>query len=107
VGAALDTLPQVIDEADAPFDLVFIDADKVNYPNYFAHIMGGVRSGSLLLADNVIRDGKVLAPDASDVSAKAARDFNALLAADDRLEAIVLQQVGIKGHDGLAIARVK
>ncbi len=107
VGAALEALPGVIERADAPFDLVFIDADKVNYPNYFAHIMRGVRSGSLLLADNVIRDGKVLAPPSGDVSARAARDFNALLAADHRLEAIVLQQVGIKGHDGLALARVK
>lgn len=104
VGAALDTLPSV---TGAPFDLVFIDADKVNYPAYLAHIMRGVRSGSLLLADNVIRDGKVLSPPAGDVSAQAAREFNALLAADDRLEAIVLQQVGVKGHDGLAIARVK
>ena len=69
--------------------------------------MRGVRSGSLLLADNVIRDGKVLSPAAGDVSAPAARDFNAILAADERLEAIILQQVGIKGHDGLAIARVK
>jgi predicted O-methyltransferase YrrM len=106
VGAALDTLPGVIERADAPFDLVFVDADKINYSNYFAHIMRGVRSGSLLLADNVVRSGKVLSPE-GDVTALAARDFNALLAADDRLEAIVLQQVGIKGHDGLAIARVK
>jgi predicted O-methyltransferase YrrM len=107
VGPALETLPGVIERADAPFDLVFIDADKVNYPSYFTHIMRGVRSGSVLLADNVIRDGKVLAPAAGDVSARAARDFNALVAADDRLEAIILQQVGTKGHDGLAIARVK
>jgi len=107
VGAALETLPAVIDKADAPFDLVFVDADKVNYPNYFTQIMRGVRSGSLLLADNVVRDGKVLSPAAGDVSAQAVRDFNALLAGDDCVEAIVLQQVGIKGHDGLAIARVK
>jgi predicted O-methyltransferase YrrM len=106
VGAALETLPGVIERADAPFDLVFIDADKVNYPNYFAQIMRGVRGGSLLLADNVVRGGKVLSPK-GDVSAQAACDFNAMLAADDRLEAIILQQVGIKGHDGLAIARVK
>jgi predicted O-methyltransferase YrrM len=106
VGAALETLPGVIERADAPFDVVFIDADKINYCNYFAHIMRGVRAGSLLLADNVIRGGKVLSP-AGDVSAQAARDFNALIASADRLEAIVLQQVGIKGHDGLAIARVK
>jgi predicted O-methyltransferase YrrM len=107
VGAALETLPRVVDRTDAPFDLVFLDADKVNYPNYFPHIMRGVRSGSLLLADNVIRKGTVLSPKASDPSAGAARAFNAMVAADDRLEAVILQQVGVKGHDGLAVARVR
>jgi predicted O-methyltransferase YrrM len=107
VGAALDTLPGVIDAADAPFDLVFLDADKVNYSNYFAHIMRGVRSGSLILADNVIRQGAVLAPPPRDANAIAVRAFNAMVAADDRLEAVILQQVGVKGHDGLAIARVR
>jgi predicted O-methyltransferase YrrM len=107
VGSALETLPGVIDRADRPFDLVFLDADKVNYPNYFPHIMRGVRSGALILADNVIRAGTVLAPTPDDPSAGAARAFNAMVAADQRLEAIVLQQVGVKGHDGLAIARIK
>jgi predicted O-methyltransferase YrrM len=65
------------------------------------------RPGSLILADNVIRAGTVLDPQPGDPSAGAARDFNAMLAADDRLESVVLQQVGVKGHDGLAIARVK
>jgi predicted O-methyltransferase YrrM len=106
VGAALDTLAGVIDGADGPFDLVFVDADKVNYPNYFKQIMRGVRSGSLILGDNVIRRGGVLDPSTTDPNAAGARTFNALIAADPRLEAVVLQQVGIKGHDGLAIARV-
>ena len=69
--------------------------------------MRGVHSGSLVLADNVIRSGGVMAPRHDDPSARAARAFNAMLAADDRLEGVVLQQVGIKGHDGLAMARVK
>lgn len=107
VGAALDTLPGVIDRADAPFDLVFLDADKVNYPNYFPHIMRGVRQGALILADNVIRRGSVLKPAADDASARATAAFNAMLAADERLEAVILQQVGVKGHDGLAVARVR
>ncbi len=106
VGAALDTLPGVIDRADGPFDLVFVDADKVNYPNYFKQIMRGVRSGSLILGDNVIRRGGVLDPATKDANAAGARAFNALIASDPRLEAVVLQQVGIKGHDGLAVARV-
>ena len=105
VGAALDTLPGVIDAADAPFDLVFVDADKANYPNYFHQIMRGVRPGALILGDNVIRRGGVLDP-GRDINSAGARAFNALIAADPRLEAVVLQQVGIKGHDGLAVARV-
>jgi caffeoyl-CoA O-methyltransferase len=95
------------DRGEGPFDLVFLDADKVNYSNYFKSIMRMVRPGSLILADNVIRAGTILHPQDDDPSAGAARDFNAMIAADQRLEAIVVQQVGIKGHDGLAIARVK
>jgi predicted O-methyltransferase YrrM len=106
VGPALDTLPKVADR-QAPFDFVFLDADKVNYPNYFPHIMRSVRQGALILADNVIRKGTVLDPKPDDPSAGAARAFNAMIASDPRLEAVVLQQVGIKGHDGLAIARVR
>jgi predicted O-methyltransferase YrrM len=105
LGPAADTLPGVA--TDGPFDLVFLDADKVNYPLYLGHIMRAVHPGSVILADNVIRAGTVLAPRDDDPSARAARAFNALIAADPRLEAIVLQQVGMKGHDGLAIARVK
>jgi predicted O-methyltransferase YrrM len=106
VGPALETLPKVADRK-APFDFVFLDADKVNYPNYFPLIMQSVRQGALLLADNVIRKGTVLDPKPDNPSAGAARAFNAMIAADPRLEAVILQQVGIKGHDGLAIARVK
>ncbi|HEV7157269.1 MAG TPA: O-methyltransferase [Caulobacteraceae bacterium] len=105
VGAALDTLPGVIAKADGPFDLVFIDADKVNYPNYFGLIIGAMRPGALILADNVIRAGAVLKP--VDEAARATAAFNAMIAADQRVEAVILQQVGIKGHDGLAIVRVK
>jgi predicted O-methyltransferase YrrM len=107
VGPATGTLPGVIARADGPFDLVFLDADKVNYANYLSQIMTCVRSGSLVLADNVVRKGTILAPSPDDPSAGAARAFNAMIAADERLEALVIQQVGVKGHDGLAIARVK
>jgi predicted O-methyltransferase YrrM len=96
VGPALDTLPALLERADGPFDLVFLDADKVNYSNYLRLVMGAVRSGSVILADNVVRRGAVLEHEPADESAAAARDFNALLAADDRLEAVILQQVGVK-----------
>jgi predicted O-methyltransferase YrrM len=107
VGPALSTLSGVIERAAGPFDLVFLDADKVNYSNYLTPVLGAVRSGSVILADNVVRGGAVLESASADPSAAAAREFNALLAADDRLEAVILQQVGVKGHDGLAIARVR
>jgi predicted O-methyltransferase YrrM len=107
VGPALSTLPGVIERTAGPFDLVFLDADKVNYSNYLTLVLGAVRSGSVILADNVVRGGAVLEFASADPSAAAAREFNALLAADDRLEAVILQQVGVKGHDGLAIARVR
>jgi predicted O-methyltransferase YrrM len=107
VGPALESLPTLVARGEGPFDLVFLDADKVNYPSYYTSIMQMVGSGSLILADNVIRAGTVLDPQSNDPSAGAARAFNAMIAADERLEAIVLQQVGVKGHDGLAIARVK
>jgi predicted O-methyltransferase YrrM len=107
VGPALETLPTLVARGEGPFDVVFLDADKVNYPSYYSSIMRMVRSGSLILADNVIRAGTVLDPRDDDPSAGAARAFNAMIAADEQLEAIVLQQVGIKGHDGLAIARVR
>jgi caffeoyl-CoA O-methyltransferase len=107
VGPAAETLPKIISSDDESFDLIFLDADKINYSTYLELVMQRVRSGSLILADNVIREGAVLAPRHDDPSAGAARAFNALIAADERLEAIVIQQVGAKGHDGLAIARVK
>ena len=107
VGVALETLPGVIDRADAPFDVVFLDADKVNYPAYFAEFMRAVRPGTLILADNVIRAGTVLHPTDNDPSSGGAARFNEMIATDPRLEAVIIQQVGVKGHDGLAIARVK
>lgn len=106
VGAALDTLSKLTARGEAPFDLVFIDADKENYSAYLDWVLKLTRPGSVILGDNVIRGGAVMAADAVGM-AKGAADFNAKLAADARLEAIILQQVGIKGHDGLAIARVK
>ena len=107
VGPALDSLPALAARSQIPFDLVFLDADKVNYSAYFREIMKMARPGMLILADNVIRAGTVLNPQPNDPSAGAARDFNAMIAADPRLESIVLQQVGVKGHDGIAISRVK
>ena len=107
VGPALRTLPAVLAADQTPFDVVFMDADKLSYPAYFTLFMPHLRRGSLILADNVIRGGRVLAASPDDEQAAGARAFNAMIAADPRLEAVILQQVGIKGHDGLAVARVR
>lgn len=98
VGAARETLPTL----DGPFDLVFIDADKGNYPAYLEEAIRLTRPGGLIVGDNAIRRGAVVSPVADD---DVAMDrFNRLLAADDRLDATILQTVGSKHHDGLAIA---
>ena len=104
-GAALDTLPTL--QGQEPFDLVFIDADKNNYPGYLDWAPRLTRPGSLILGDNVVRAGSVLDPDSDDPNVVGVRRFNEMLAADERLEAVILQQVGAKGYDGLSLARVR
>lgn len=106
-GPALDTLPTLEGAGTPPFDLVFLDADKVNFPRYLDWALKLARPGALILADNVVREGKVLDPDDDDPSALGAAAFNRQLARNPRLESVVIQQVGIKGHDGLAIARIR
>ncbi|MEQ8504833.1 MAG: O-methyltransferase [Rhodospirillales bacterium] len=106
-GPALDTLPTLESAGTPPFDLVFLDADKVNFPSYLDWALKLARPGALILADNVVREGKVLDPDDDDPSALGAAAFNHQLARNPRLESVVIQQVGIKGHDGLAIARIR
>ena len=107
VGAALESLPGVVARREPLFDMVFIDADKNNYPAYLDLVVPLTRPGGLILADNVIRGGKVLVAGSTDAQVAGAAAFNSKLAADARLEAIVLQQVGVKGHDGLAVGRVR
>ncbi len=107
LGSAQETLPKVCADAREPFDVVFLDADKPGYAAYFSQVMKVGRSGSLILADNVIRKGEVRRPARDNSDDIAIRSFNAMIAADSRLEAVILQQVGAKGHDGIAIARVK
>lgn len=107
VGAALDTLPQLAAEGHGPFDMVFIDADKVNTPAYFNYALKLTRPGSLIITDNVVREGSVVEADSTDASVQGVRHFNAILAANPNVTATILQTVGIKGYDGLAIAIVK
>jgi hypothetical protein len=106
VGRALDTLPRLVAEGRGPFDLVFIDADKPNYAAYLDWALKLTRRGSLIVADNVVRDGAVADAHSSDPSVQGVRRFIAALAAEPRVSATVVQTVGSKGYDGFAIALV-
>lgn len=106
LGPALETLPQLYAEKRAPFDFIFLDADKERYPEYLAWSLRLSRPGSLLVADNVVREGEVIDPASSDPRVQGARRFNRMLASDPRLSATILQTVGSKGYDGLALAQV-
>jgi predicted O-methyltransferase YrrM len=106
LGPAIDTLTQLAAQHSGPFDLIFIDADKESYPAYLAAALKLSRRGTLIIADNVIRDGEVINPDSSDPRVQGARRFNQLLADEPRVRATAIQTVGRKGHDGMAIAIV-
>jgi predicted O-methyltransferase YrrM len=114
VGPALDALPQLAAEAAqgaAPFDFVFIDADKQNTPEYFQAAVGLVRPGSLIVADNVIRDGALVDPADTDPGILGSRRLHELLADEEsqiarRVSATTIQTVGNKGYDGFTLALV-
>lgn len=106
-GDAHATLLRFVREGVEPFDFVFMDAEKEGYARYLEELLPLCRSGTMIVADNVVRRGRVADPDSGDPRAEGARSFNARLAADPTLDGIVLQTVGSKGYDGLAIAVVR
>jgi predicted O-methyltransferase YrrM len=106
LGPALETLPALAAAGAGPFDLVFIDADKPNTAAYFAWALRLTRRGSLILTDNVVRDGAVVDAASADANVQGIRAFLAAQAAEPRVTATVLQTVGSKGYDGLAFALV-
>lgn len=107
VGPALETLPALEEEGAGPFDLTFIDADKVNTPNYFAWALDHSHPGSLIVADNVVRDGSLADAASPDPATKAQRRLHEMLAAEPRVTATTIQTVGSKGNDGFTIALVE
>ena len=106
VGPALESLTQLHAEGAGPFDLVFIDADKPSTPDYFDWAVKLARKGTLIVVDNVVREGAILAAQSENKHVKGLRGFYARAAADPRVTATAIQTVGNKGHDGLAIVRV-
>ena len=106
VGKAIDVLPQLETEQPGPFDMIFIDADKPPYAEYFEWALKLSRPGTLIVADNVVREGKVLDPDCDDERVKGVQRFNKMLAACKQVTATIIQTIGSKEHDGMAIAVV-
>ncbi|MCG8349019.1 MAG: O-methyltransferase [Chloroflexales bacterium] len=107
VGRALDLLPQIEAEQVGPFDMIFIDADKQPYTEYFQCALRLSRPGTLIVADNVVRNGAVLDTNSSDAQVLGVQRFNAALSAEPRVAATIVQLVGLKGYDGMAIAVVR
>ncbi|HZJ50782.1 MAG TPA: O-methyltransferase [Actinomycetota bacterium] len=106
VGPALDTLSRLVQEGAGPFDLIFIDADKANNDRYFHWALELSETGTLIIADNVVRSGAIVDDASTDPSVMGARRFMEALAAEPRVSATALQTVGAKGHDGFVVALV-
>lgn len=106
LGPALETLPRVAADGRGPFDLIFIDANKDNMPEYFDWALKLSRPGSVIIADNVIREGGVIDAGSKDPANVGVRRFNERLAAESRVSATEIQTVGSKGYDGFALAVV-
>ncbi len=106
LGSALTTLPQLAEQGAGPFDLVFIDADKASTPAYLDWALRLTKPGSLIIIDNVVRNGAVSDPASADADVQGIQKALAAMAAHPRLITTALQTVGSKGYDGLAIALV-
>jgi predicted O-methyltransferase YrrM len=106
VGPALDALPQIEAERAGPFDLTFIDADKVNTPEYFRWALRLSRPGSVIIADNVVRNGALADLGNTDPGVEASRTLHALVAETPGVTATTIQTVGCKGYDGFTLVYV-
>jgi predicted O-methyltransferase YrrM len=102
-GRAIETLPALEGHAAAPFDLIFIDADKPSIPDYFSWAVQLAHAGSVILVDNVVRDGELANPRSDDPNVQAVRRFHEQVGADARVSATTLQTVGDKGYDGFTL----
>lgn len=106
VGPALEGLEAMVDGDAEPFDVIFIDADKPGYPEYLTWALKLARPGTVIVADNVVRDGKVIEANSRDANVQGVRQFTEMVAAEPRLSATAMQGVGKKGYDGFVLAVV-
>jgi predicted O-methyltransferase YrrM len=106
LGKALDTLPQVVADGLGPFDMVFIDANKSNMPEYFEWSLKLARVGSVIIADNVVREGVVLDAKSKDADIQGIRRFLEMVGKEKRVSGTALQTVSTKNYDGFALVLV-
>ena len=106
IGAAIDTLPKLADEGVGPFDLVFIDADKASNADYFSWAVKLSRKGTMIIVDNVVRNGGVLDAASDNPDITGTRRMFDTVAAEGRVNATAIQTVGSKGYDGFVIGVV-
>lgn len=106
VGDAGDSMNAMIEAGEAPFDLIFIDADKPSTPDYFAWALRLSRPGSLIITDNVVRNGALADAASTDPNVIAMRRFHEILSAEPRVSATTIQTVGCKGYDGFTLVLV-
>ena len=106
LGPALETLPKIAGENIAPFDFIFIDADKPNTAQYFTWALKLSRAGSIIVVDNVVRKGEVANPSATDPNVQGMQRFFTMAAAEPRVDATAIQTVSSKGYDGFSIVLV-
>jgi len=106
IGMAIDSLQQIATEGYEPFDLIFIDADKQNNPVYFEWALKLSKPGSLIIGDNVVREGEVIDASSDDPRVLGIRRFYELIASEPRVTATAIQTVGSKGYDEFVIARI-
>jgi len=106
VGDATKTMPELFKEGVGPFDLIFLDANKDGYPAYFEWSLKLARKGTVIIADNVVRDGGVIDAASKDASIQGVRRFNEMVAAETGVSATAIQTVGSKGYDGFAVVLV-
>lgn len=106
VGPAAESMKRLRDEGAGPFDFIFIDADKASYPEYLELSLELSAPGTVIVADNIVRGGRVLDASSGDADVQGVRRFLERLAKEPRVDATAIQTVGVKGHDGFVLARV-
>lgn len=105
-GKAMDSLDAMIQRNEAPFDMIFIDADKPPYAEYFQRALQLSRPGTIIICDNVVRNGEVANPNSTEERVQAVQRFNKVLSNTKNVTATILQTVGVKEYDGMAVAVV-